>query len=115
MKTLFLAFVFVSFGLSPVIADEVQLKVGTTAVARDPSGSVLGVDTIQSLNQLMELARNQDPGAVKKLKGEGHIVDIKNGSRVTILLFDSGNNAYKVRVSGSAKEVWLIKENVFAK
>jgi hypothetical protein len=115
MKTLFLAFAFIAFGYWPVIAGDAQLKAGSIAVARDPSGSALGMDSVQSLNQLMELARNQDQDAVRKLKGQGHVVEVKNGARVTILSFDPGNNAYKVHVSGSTKEVWLIKENVFAK
>jgi hypothetical protein len=29
--------------------------------------------------------------------------------------FDSGKNAYKVRVVGSDKVLWLIKDNVVAK
>jgi hypothetical protein len=85
------------------------------AVARDPTGTALGADSTQSLDKLMEFARGQDLKAIKELLREGHIVDIKSGSTVKILSFDSRGNAYKVRVFGSTKEIWLIKENVFAK
>jgi hypothetical protein len=115
MKTLFLALIVLELGLSPVISDVAQLEVGSMAVARDPTGSVLGTDSTQSLDKLTEFARDQDPEAVKKLMREGHVVGIKNGSKVRILWFDSGENAYKVRVFGSTREIWLIKENVFAK
>ena len=115
MKALFLAFVFMSSGLLLVISDDAQLKVGAMAVARDPTGTVLGADSTQSLDKLMEFVRGQDLRAIKELMREGHIVDIKSGSTVNILSFDSRANAYKVRVFGSTKEIWLIKENVFAK
>jgi hypothetical protein len=115
MKALFLAFVFMSSGLLPVISDDAQLKVGSMAVARDPTGTVLGADSTQSLDKLMEFVRGQDLKAIKELMREGHIVDIKSGSTVKILSFDSRANAYKVRVFGSTKEIWLIKETVFAK
>ena len=115
MKALFLAFVFMSCGLLPAISDDAQLKAGSMAVARDPTGTVLGGDSTQSLDKLMEFVRGQDLKAIKELMREGHIVDIKSGSIVKILSFDSRANAYKVRVFGSTKEIWLIKENVFAK
>ena len=115
MKALFLAFVFMSSGLLPVISDDAQLKVGSMAVGRDPTGTVIGADSTQSLDKLMEFVRGQDLKAIKELMREGHIVDIKSGSTVKILSFDSRANAYKVRVFGSTKEIWLIKENVFAK
>jgi hypothetical protein len=115
MKALFLAFVFMSCGLLPAISDDAQLKAGSMAVARDPTGTVLGADSTQSMDKLMEFARGQDLKAIKELLREGHIVDIKSGSTVKILSFDSRGNAYKVRVFGSTKEIWLIKENVFAK
>ena len=115
MKALFLAFVFMSCGLLPVISDDAQLKVGSMAVARDPTGTVLGTDSAQSLDKLMEFVRDQDQEAIKKLMRERHVVGIKSGSKVKILSFDSRENAYKVRVSGSTQEIWLIKETVFAK
>jgi hypothetical protein len=115
MKALFLAFAFMSCGLLPAISDDAQLKAGSMAVARDPTGTVLGGDSTQSLDKLMEFVRGQDLKAIKELMREGHIVDIKSGSTVKILSFDSRGNAYKVRVFGSTKEIWLIKENVFAK
>jgi len=51
MKAFLLAFVFISFGLLPVISNDAQLKLGSTAVARDPTGSVLGTDSTQTLDQ----------------------------------------------------------------
>jgi hypothetical protein len=115
MKALFLVFVFMSCALLPVISDDAHLKVGSMAVARDPTGTVLGADSTQSLDKLMEFVRDQDLKAIKELIREGHIVDIKSGSTVKILSFDSRGNAYKVRMFGSTKEIWLIKETVFAK
>ena len=115
MKAFFLAFVLLSVGLFPVFSDNPKLKPGSAAVANDPTGSVLGTDSSQALDQLMDSARNQDQEAIKRLKKKGHIVEIKSGSGVTILSFDSSKNAYKVRVVGSGKELWLIKENVVAK
>ena len=115
MKAFFLAFVFLSVGLFPVFSDNPKLKPGSAAVASDPTGSVLGTDTTQALDQLMDSARNQDQEAIKRLKKGGHIVEIKSGSGVTILSFDSSENAYKVRLVGSNKVLWLVKENVVAK
>ena len=115
MKAPILMFAFMSLGLVPVMSDDAQLKRGSVVVARDPTGSVLGTDSTQSLDQLMEFVRNQDQRAVKKLTREGHLFRIKNGSSVEILGFDSGEHAYKVRVIGSKKEIWLVKETVFNK
>ena len=115
MKAPILMFAFVSLGLVPVMSDDAQLERGSVVVARDPTGSVLGTDSTQSLDQLMEFVRNQDQRAVKKLTREGHLFRIKNGSSVEILGFDSGEHAYKVRVIGSNKEIWLVKETVFNK
>ena len=84
MKVLFLAFVFMSCGLLPVISDDAQLKPGLMAVARDPTGTVLGTDSTQSLNKLMEFARDQDQEAIKQLMREGHVVGIKSGSKETV-------------------------------
>jgi hypothetical protein len=110
-----LAFAFMSLGLLPVVSDEAQFARGSVAVARDPTGSVLGTDSTQSLVQLMEFARDQDQEAVKELVREGHIFSIESGSSVLILMFDSGEHAYKVRVIGSNKEIYLVKETVFTK
>jgi hypothetical protein len=115
VKALFLAFVLLSVGPFPVFSDNAKLKPGSAAIASDPTGSVLGMDSTQALDQLMDSARNQDQEAIKRLKKAGHIVEIRSGSRVTILAFDSSKNAYKVRVAGSDKELWLIRENVVAK
>jgi hypothetical protein len=115
MKALFLAFVFMSLSLLPVISDDTQLELGSTAVARDPTGTVLGTDSTQSLDKLMEFVRGQDPEAIKDLMRQGHVVGIKSGSKVKILSFDSRENAYKVRLFGSTQEIWMIKETVFAK
>jgi hypothetical protein len=115
VKAFLLTLLLMSVGLSPVISDDAKLKPGSSAVATDPTGSVLGTDSTQTLDQLMDFVRNQDLEAVKKLKKEGHVVEIRDGSRVTILSFDSSKNAYKVRMFGSNKELWLIKENVVAK
>ena len=115
MKALFLAFVFMSCGLLPAISDDAQLELGSMAVARDPTGTVLGTDSTQVLGKLMDFVRDQDQEGIKELKRERHLVGIKSGSKVKILSFNSGENAYKVRVFGSGKEIWLIKENVFAK
>jgi hypothetical protein len=115
MKAFFLAFVFMSLGLSPLIADDGPFKPGSLAVARDPTESVLGTDSTQNLDKLMDIARDQDQAAEKELLREGHVVEIKSGSKVQILGFDSDESAYKVRVFGSTKEIWLIKDNAFAK
>ena len=98
-----------------VIAFVRNVREAWVVVARDPTGSVLGTDSTQSLDQLMEFVRNQDQRAVKKLTREGHLFRIKSGSSVEILGFDSGEHAYKVRVIGSNKEIWLVKETVFNK
>ncbi|MBV9298561.1 MAG: hypothetical protein JO066_06250 [Verrucomicrobia bacterium] len=115
MKALFLAFILISVALLPVISDAAQLEIGSMAVARDPTGTVLGTDSTQSLEKLMDFVRNQDQQGIKELRRHGHLVDIKSGSKVKILSFDSGENAYKVRVFGSGQEIWLIKETVLPK
>ena len=115
MKAPILTFAFMSLGLLPVMSDDAQFERGSVAVARDPTGSVLGTDSTQSLDQLMEFVRDQDQEAVKELTREGHLFSIKSGSSVEILGFDSGEHAYKVRVIGSKKEIWLVKETVFNK
>jgi hypothetical protein len=115
MKAPILMFASMSLGLVPVMSDHAQLERGSVVVARDQTGSVLGTDSTQSLDQLMEFVRNQDQGAVKRLTREGHLFRIKSGSSVEILGFDSGEHAYKVRVIGSNKEIWLVKETVFNK
>jgi hypothetical protein len=106
---------FMSLGLLPVMSDEPQLERGSVAVARDPTGCVLAADSTQSLDQLMEFARYQDNEAVKELVREGHLFRIESGSSVIILTFDLGEHAYKVRVIGSNKEIYLVKETVFKK
>ena len=111
-----LTFAFISLlGLLPVMSDEAQFARGAVAVARDPTGIVLGTDSIQKLNQLMDFARGQDPEAAKELMREGHLFSIESGSSVEILGFNSGEHAYKVRVIGSNKEICLVKETVFNK
>jgi hypothetical protein len=101
-------------GLLPVISSETQLELGSVAVARDPTGSVLGTDSTQILDKLIEFARDQDEEAVKELTREGHLFGIKSGSEVEILSFDPAEHAYKVRLIGSNKEIWLIKETISA-
>lgn len=110
-----LTFAFISLSLLPVFSDEAQLERGSLAVARDPTGSVLATDTTESLDQLMEFARYQDQEAVQELVREGHLFRIKSGSSVVILMFDLSEHAYKVRIIGSNKEVYLVKETLFRK
>ena len=107
-----LIFAFMSLGVPPVMSGDAQFERGSVAVARDPTGSVLGTDSTQCLDQLMEFARHQDQEAVKELMREGHLFSIESGSSVEILGFDSDEHAYKVRLIGSNKEVYLVKETV---
>lgn len=111
--TLILAFAFL--GLLPVISEEAQFESGSVVVARDPTGSVLGTDNTQSLDQLMEFARVQDQEGVQELAREGHLFSITSGTSVVILRLDIGEHAYKVRVIGSNQEIYLVKETVFRK
>jgi hypothetical protein len=115
MKVSFLTLALMFLGLLPVISDDTELVRGAVAVARDPTGSVLGTDSTQSLDQLMAFARDQDQESVEELTREGHLFSIRSGSRVEILAFDSNEHGYKVRVLGSNKEFWLVKETVFDK
>jgi hypothetical protein len=79
-----------------------------------PTGTVLGTDSTQNPDKLLDLVRNQDQDGIKQLRRGGQFAGIKSGSKVKMLSFDSGQNAYKERVFGSGKEVWLIKESLFA-
>jgi hypothetical protein len=110
-----LTFAFISLSLLSVIADEAQFECGSVAVARDPTGSVLGTDSTRSLEQLLEFARVQDQEGVQELAREGHLFSIKSGSSIVILMLDLGVHAYKVRVIGSNQEIFLVKETVFKK
>ena len=62
------------------------------------------------MDKLMKYMQDRDYGAVRQLYSQGHVIAVPNGSKVEI--FDSGENAYRVRVIGSTKDVWLIKELV---
>lgn len=115
MNALTLTFALMFVGLLPILADEAEIETGTVAVARDPTGSVLGTDSTQSLDQLMEFARVQDQEGVQELAREGHLFSIKSGSSVVILMLDLSQHAYKVRVIGSNQEIFLVKETVFKK
>ena len=115
MNALALTFAFMSFGLLGVMAEESHFEYGSVAVARDPTGSVLGTDSTQSLEQLMEFARVQDEEGVQELVREGHLFSIKSGSRVVILMLDMSEHAYKVRVIGTNQEIFLVKETVCTK
>jgi hypothetical protein len=115
MKAPILMFAFMSLGLVPVMSDDAQLERGSVAVARDPTGYVLGTDSTQSLESAHGIRAQSRPGGSQKLTREAHLFRIKSGSSVEILGFDSGEHAYKVRVIGSNKEIWLVKETVFNK
>ncbi len=82
MKALFLAFVFMSCGLLPAISDDAQLKAGSMAVARDPTGTVLGADSTQSLDKLMEFARGQDLKAIRELMREATSSTLRAGRQL---------------------------------
>jgi hypothetical protein len=113
LPTLTLAFAFL--GLLPVMSGEAQFESGSVVVARDPTGSVLGTDNTQSLDQLMEFARVQDQEGVQELARKGHLFSIESGTSVVILRLDIGEHAYKVRVIGSNQEIYLVKETLFRK
>ena len=103
-----------TIAVSSLKADDFIAR-GAVAVANDPANQVaFGTDTAQSLHMFMEYVRELDPRAIEQLYSEGHVIGVPNGSKVEILDFDSGEHAYKVRVIGSTKEVWLIKELVSA-
>ena len=110
-----LTFAFFSLGVLPVSSDEAQLERGSVAIVRDPTGSVLATDNTQSLDQLIEFARIQDQEAVQELVRQGHLFSIESGSSVVILMFNPSEHAYKVRLIGSNKEAYLVKETVFSK
>jgi hypothetical protein len=115
MKALILATVSIAFGLLPLIAGDVALKPGSFAIARDPDGFALGADSIESFDQLQEHRTKEDKAAIKEMVADGHVVGIKTDSKIEIVMFSERRNAYQVRASGSTQELWLAKENVFAK
>jgi hypothetical protein len=113
-KYIFSIFAIATIAVSSLKADDLIAR-GTVAVANDPTNKIaFGTDTTQSLHMFMEFVRELDPRAIEQLYLQGHVIGIPNGSKVQILDFDSGEDAYKVRVIGSTKEVWLTKELVSA-
>ena len=114
-KYIFSIFAIATIAVSSLKADDLIAR-GAVAVANDPTNELaFGTDTTKSLDRFMQCVRDLDPRAIEQLYSEGHVIGVPNGSKVEILDFDSGEHAYKVRVIGSTKEVWLIKELVSAK
>ena len=67
MKAPILTFAFMSLGLVRVMSDDAQfVNAGQWPALVIPTGSVLGTDSTQSLDQLMEFVRDQDPGGSQR-------------------------------------------------
>jgi hypothetical protein len=113
-KYVFFILTIATIAVSSLEADDL-IASGAVAVANDPTSEIaFGTDTTQSLHKFMEYVRELDPRKIEQLYSEGHVIGVPNGSKVEILDFDPGEHAYKVRLIGSTKEVWLIKELVSA-
>jgi hypothetical protein len=70
---------------------------------------------VESFDQLQEHRTKEDKAAIKEMVADGHVVGIKSDSKIEIVMFSERKNAYQVRAFGSTQELWLAKENVFAK
>jgi hypothetical protein len=99
-KAIFSILAIAAISFSSLKADD-HIPRGSIAVANDPTNQVaFGSDSTKSMDKLMKYMQDR------------HVIAVPNGSKVKILDFDSGENAYRVRVIGSTKDVWLIKELV---
>jgi hypothetical protein len=111
-KAIFSILAIAAISFSSLKADD-HIPRGSIAVANDPTNQVaFGSDSTKSMDKLMKYMQDRYYGAVRQLYSQGHVIAVPNGSKVKILDFDSGENAYRVRVIGSTKDVWLIKELV---
>jgi hypothetical protein len=89
------------------------IPTGSSVIISDPTNTVcFGADTIASLDLFMTDIADKNTDALKGLLSEGRLIPIKNGSKATTIGFNRNENAYKVRVFGSNKAVWVTKDLV---
>jgi hypothetical protein len=89
------------------------IPAGTEVIINDPTNAlVFCADSTKNLNQIMTDAEAQNWDALKELISEGHVISVKNGTHAETIEFDPSEDAYKLRVSGLNRAVWVIQQFV---